>query len=264
MSQHAKSIQPEVPDPLAGAQRPAAVRGRLRIEGLHAAYPDGTVALRGVDLVAGAGETVALLGPNGSGKTSLLLAVMGALPATVGRVVVDDIQVGPGQKTLNEVRRRCGMVFQEADDQLFMPTLLEDVAFGPLNHGLSGQQAAAAARRALADVGLAGMEAKSGHHLSAGLKRAAALASVLSMEVGILLLDEPTSNLDARGRRRVVDSAARRSETILLATHDLAVAAALCGRAVVLDNGQVVAQGPCQEILQDASLLQAHGLSCPF
>ena len=230
----------------------------LCIQALHAAYPDGTMALKGMDLSVPEGVKVALLGANGSGKTSLMLAVMGALPAVEGRVVVDGIEVG--RKTLNDVRRRCGMVFQQADDQLFMPTLLEDAAFGPLNHGQSAHNAVELARKALADVGLAGLEGKSGHHLSDGQKRSASLATVLSMQVKLLLLDEPAANLDARSRGRLIALLRQRPETMLIATHDLPLGAALCDVAVVVSAGRIAAVGPCAEILRNTPLLQEHGL----
>lgn len=234
----------------------------VRTSGLCAAYPDGTQALRGVNLDMPRGSKLALLGANGSGKTSLLLAMMGGLPIGAGRVEIGGIAVGP--KSLDQVRRNCGMLFQQPDDQLFMPTLLEDAAFGPLNHGRPPDKAAELALAALAETGLAGLEGRSGHHLSEGQKRAACLATVLSMQVELLLLDEPTANLDARGRARIAHLLARRPESMIVATHDLGLAGLLCDQAVILDAGQVAAAGAASDLLARTDLLEKHGLTCPL
>lgn len=234
----------------------------VRIVGLRASYPDGTEALRGVDLSLPAGGRLALLGANGSGKTSLLLTMMGGLPIRGGRVEVAGVSVGPG--TLNQVRRRCGMLFQQPDDQLFMPTLLEDAAFGPLNHGQPPAKAAELAKAALAGVGLAGLEGRSGHHLSEGQKRSACLATVLSMQVELLLLDEPTANLDARGRAKIARLLAERPESMIVATHDLELAGLLCDQAIILNAGQAAAAGAAQDLLAQTDLLEQHGLICPL
>jgi cobalt/nickel transport system ATP-binding protein len=229
----------------------------LELDNLAVRYPDGTEALRDVDLCVSAGERIALLGPNGSGKTTLLLALMGGVKHT-GRIVFDQREQTP--RTISEMRRRCGLTFQEADDQLFSPTLLEDVAFGPLNHGATPAEAEDAARRTLVEVGLEGLENRSGHHLSGGQKRIASLATVLSMQVSLLLLDEPGSNLDARNRRRLLEVLDERPEAMLLATHDLELARRLCRRAVVLDDGRLVWDGATETLLTDAARLDAHGL----
>jgi len=230
----------------------------LRIEDLRVRYGDGTEALRGVSLSVAAGQRVGLIGPNGAGKTTLLLAVVRAVPAA-GRVVVDGVE--SARRTAEEVRSRCGMVFQDPDDQLFMPTLLDDVAFGPLNQRLAPEQARREALAAIEAVGLAGRDRRCAHHLSGGERRCAALATVLAMRVKLLLLDEPGANLDFRSRRRLMDLLDSRPEAMLLATHDLDMVARLCGRVVVLDGGRVAAEGSAADVLADRALLAAHGLA---
>jgi cobalt/nickel transport system ATP-binding protein len=221
-------------------------------------YADGTEALDGVTLSVAAGERVALIGPNGAGKTTLLLAIMGGVKST-GRVVVDGIELSA--RTAQEVRSRCGMTFQNPDDQLFMPTLLEDAAFGPLNQGFPPAEAEARAGAAIEAVGLAGFEHRSAHHASEGQKRSASLATILSMNVKLLLLDEPGGGLDFRSRRRLTELLAGRTEAMLMATHDMDMVRAFCARVVMLDGGQVAAVGSVAEILGDAGLLARHGLA---
>ena len=230
----------------------------LEIEDLYVTHHDGTEALHGVSLTVARGEKVGLIGPNGAGKTSLLLAIMAGVSAR-GRIVVDGTELA--RRTTDQVRGRCGMTFQDADDQLFMPTLLEDVAFGPLNQGLTAEAAKQRAKRAIAAVGLVGLDSRSAHHLSGGQKQNAALATILSMEVDLLLLDEPGADLDVRSRKRLVGILRGRDEAMLMATHDLDMVGALCSRAVLLDDGRVVAAGGCREILDDSDLLRDHGLA---
>ena len=230
----------------------------LEISELAVSYHDGGMALRGVNLCLQAGQRVALVGPNGSGKTTLMLAIMRGLPFS-GRVVVDGIE--SSRRTADEIRSRCGMMFQEADDQLFMPTLLDDVAFGPLNQLQDAAAAEARARLAIEQVGLAGLEGRCAHHLSGGQKRCAALATILSMQVKLLLLDEPGANLDFRSRKNLLALLSARSEAMLLASHDLDLVRQLCRYVVILDAGQVAASGPAEEILSNQLLLQRHGLA---
>jgi len=230
----------------------------LNIEDLFVTYQDGTSALRGVGLTVLPGQRVGLIGPNGAGKTSLMLAVMRSVPFT-GRIMVDGVELS--RRTTDEVRSRCGMTFQDPDDQLFMPTLLDDVAFGPLNQGDSPTAAEAKALHAIAMVGLEGLQGRCAHHFSGGQKRNAALATILSMQIKLLMLDEPGANLDARCRRRMIDTLHGRQEAMLLATHDLLMIGELCDRVIVLDNGQVVANGASCDILDDSDLLAAHGLA---
>jgi len=230
----------------------------LNVSDLRVTYHDGAQAVRAVSLTVGPAERVGLIGPNGAGKTSLLLAVMGGVKFA-GRISVDGIELS--RRTLRDARSRCGMVFQDPDDQLFMPSLLEDVAFGPLNQGLDADAARARARRALADVDLDGFDDRAGHHLSGGEKHRAALATILSMDVTLLLLDEPGASLDHRGRSRLIQTLAGRQEAMLLSTHDLDMVARLCHRVVLLDEGRVVAAGPAEAILADKPLLTRHGLA---
>ncbi len=220
-------------------------------------------ALRGVDFKIGHGEKVALLGPNGAGKSTLLLHTDGLLLPASGEVVVCGMPVE--RKTLADVRRRVGMVFQNPDDQLFMPTVEEDVAFGPLNMGLDAGEVEMRISAAMRAVGAEGLRKRSPMQLSGGQKRAVALAAVLAMRPQILVLDEPTANLDGRTRRSLMSVLGRIDSTCIIATHDLAVARALCTRAIVMDEGRVVADGFCAEVIADpmvADLLGAVGVKC--
>jgi cobalt/nickel transport system ATP-binding protein len=230
----------------------------LEIADLSVRYADGVDALRGISFAIGPAERVGLIGPNGAGKTTLMLSIMNAVPFA-GRIRVDGIEVS--KRGEQEVRNRCGMIFQDAEDHLFMPTLLDDVAFGPLNQGCGADEARRRALQAIAQVGLAGLEHRSAHHMSCGQKRAAALATVLSMQVRLLLLDEPCANLDHRGRRRLIEILDHRSQAMLLATHDLPLIQSLCPRTILLDEGRVIADGPTAELLADTPLLAAHGLA---
>ena len=223
-------------------------------------YPDGTVALSGIDLSVQAGQKVALVGPNGAGKSTLLLAIGGFLPA-VGRICVDGEELST--KTVRSVRRRLGIVFQNPDEQLFMPSLSEDVAFGPLNLGYSGHEVTDRVAQALEAVGLAGLENRAPHHLSIGQKRAAAIATVLAMNPAVLLMDEPASNLDPRGRGRLIEVLEGMDITMIIAGHDLDMMARLCRRCVVVDGGKIVADGPAKQVLADGRLMYDHGLEVP-
>ena len=209
----------------------------IEISGLRYRYHDGTEALKGVSLRVAAGECVALLGPNGSGKSTLLLHLNGILPDKPdGAVKIMGAAVGA--ENLEIVRRQVGLVFQDPDDQLFCPTVQEDVAFGPLQLGLSEAEAGARVEKMLGLVGLAGFGRRATHHLSHGEKRRVCLAGVLACEPAILVLDEPTSDLDPRGRREFKALLREIPATKLIATHDLELAVELCARAVVLDRGK--------------------------
>ena len=229
----------------------------LQVDNLHVHYADGVHALRGVSMAARPAERVGLIGPNGAGKTTLMLSIMNAVRFT-GRIVVDMVEVS--KKTEHEARSRCGMIFQDAEDHLFMPTLLDDVAFGPLNQGCDAAEAQRRAAEAIAQVGLTGLELRSAHHMSGGQKRAAALATVLSMQVKLLLLDEPGANLDGRSRRRLIEILNGRAEAMLLATHDLPMIRRLCSRVVLMDQGQIIVDRPTASLLDDTSLLRTYGL----
>lgn len=234
----------------------------LEVAGLAYAYPDGHQALYGVDLAVARGERVALLGPNGAGKTTLVLHLNGILSGGLGEVRVGGMKVEKAH--LKEVRRRVGIVFQDPDDQLFLPTVAEDVAFGPANLGLRGEALAARVRSALARVGMAEFADRAPHHLSYGQRRRVAVATVLAMEPEILVLDEPSSNLDPASRRELADVLRGLDVTILMVTHDLPYALELCPRSVVLSDGVIVADAPTSDLLGNAELMSAHRLELPF
>ena len=229
----------------------------LQVDDLHVRYADGIDALRGLSFRLQPGERVGLIGPNGAGKTTLMLAIMHAV-RFCGRIVVDTIEVN--KQTEHAARSRCGMIFQDAEDHLFMPTLLDDVAFGPLNQGCDADEARRRADKAIAKVGLTGLEQRSAHHMSGGQKRAASLATVMSMQVKLLLLDEPGANLDSRSRRRLIEILDARTEAMLLATHDLPMVRRLCSRVILIDEGQIMADRPTNDLLADTALLHEHGV----
>ena len=234
----------------------------LEVSGLAYAYPDGSPALRGVDLRIERGERVALLGPNGAGKTTLVLHLNGILSGGPGEVRVGGRTVG--RDSLREVRRLVGIVFQDPDDQLFLPTVAEDVAFGPANLGLRGPALDARVRWALERVGMADAAGRAPHHLSFGQRRRVAVATVLAMEPEVLVLDEPSSNLDPAARRELADILTGLDVTVLMVTHDLPYALQLCPRSVVLSGGRLVADGPTGRLLADTELLAAHRLELPY
>ena len=234
----------------------------LEVTRLAFAYPDGHQALYGVDLTIRRGERVALLGPNGAGKTTLVLHLNGILGGGHGSVAVGGLAVA--RENLREIRRRVGIVFQDPDDQLFMPTVGEDVAFGPANFGVSGAELRARVDSALATVGMTEHRDRSPLHLSGGQRRRVALATVLACRPEILVLDEPSSNLDPVARRELAEVLLGLDATMLMVTHDLPYALQLCPRSVVLDDGVVVADGPTAELMGDPELLRRHRLELPF
>jgi len=233
----------------------------VEVRDLFFAYPDGTPALNGVSFRAEHGEAVALVGANGAGKSTLLLHLNGYLPTTRGEVYIGDIPLT--RETAAMARRAVGMVFQDPDDQLFMPTVGEDVAFGPLNSGVPPDQVADRVASALERVGMAHVRERPPYRLSAGEKRAVAIATVLAMSPDILIMDEPSSNLDPRARRRLIELLRSFEHTRIIATHDLELVVDVCSRVIVLDGGKVVADGPTREILNDEALMLAHGLERP-
>jgi cobalt/nickel transport system ATP-binding protein len=229
----------------------------IRIDELSYAYPDGRQALRSVSLVVRKGESVAIMGPNGAGKSTLAMHINGILMGT-GRVEVMGVEVN--KKNLREVRNKVGLVFQDPDDQLFSPTVKEDVAFGPLNQGLTPGEVEHTVSRALAWVGMEEFENRSSHHLSFGEKKRLSLATVLSMDPEILVLDEPVSNMDPRGRREFIDLIGKLEATKIIVTHDLPMAREICTRVILMDKGSIVADGRPSATLADEVLLEKHGL----
>lgn len=229
----------------------------IEVRDLQFTYPDGRDALRGVHLAIREGEKVALVGPNGAGKSTLMLTLMGLLKGRgLIRIFGEDLNDG----NVRRLRARVGMVFQDPDDQLFSPTVFEDVAYGPLYAGLPEDEIRRRVTQALRQVGLEGFEKRLSHHLSAGEKKRAAIATVLAMEPEVLLLDEPTAGLDPRARRRLLTVLQALPQTMLVATHDLGLVEELLPRTVVMDDGKVVADGPTAAILADPDLLERHGL----
>ena len=233
----------------------------LRLRGVSFTYPDDHRALHDLDLTVATGERVAILGPNGSGKTTLVLHLNGILRADSGTVEVDGLSLDDAD--LSEIRRRVGIVFQDPDDQLFMPTVRQDVAFGPANYGLRGDDLDARVTEALSAVDMGDVAERPPHHLSFGQRRRVALATVLAMQPSLLVFDEPSANLDPVARRELAELIVAADQTTLVVTHDLLYAAELCPRSVILDGGRIVADGPTLALLGDADLLAAHRLELP-
>jgi len=229
----------------------------IEICSLHYAYPDGTVALRGIDIDVSPGESVGLIGCNGAGKSTLLLHLNGILK---GSTPVKILGEAISDKTLSRIRARVGMIFQDPDNQLFMPTVSDDVGFGPVNMGMSKEEVERAVARALALVDMLGFEQRSPHHMSIGEKKRAAIATVLSMKPEILALDEPSSNLDPRHRRGLISLLNSLQLTKVISTHDLAFVRETCTRIAVMEGGKITAIGGTPEILNDGDLLKAAGI----
>ena len=236
--------------------------GVLAVSDLHYQYPDGTPALEGVNLEVKPKERVAILGPNGAGKTTLMLHMNGLLSPSRGTVWVDGEHVGP--ETFKSVRQKVGLVFQDPDDQLFMPTVRQDVAFGPANAGMRSPELDGVVSSALSRVGMATSIDRPPHHLSLGQRRRVAIATVLASDPSILVLDEPSSNLDPTSRRQVAEILIDLQRTTLMVTHDLSYALHVCPRSVILSNGRIVADGPTAGILADSRLLADHRLELPY
>ncbi len=234
----------------------------ITVDDLSFAYPDGTRALDGVSFAAGHGETIAVVGANGAGKSTLLLHLNGLLTPEHGSVDIGGVPVT--KATLPDIRRTVGMVFQDPDDQLFMPTVAEDVGFGPLNLGLAPEEVAARVHAALARVAAEHLAERPPYRLSGGEKRVVAIATVLAMEPKVLVMDEPSSGLDPRARRRLIDLLEGFEHTRLVATHDLDLAATLCERTIVLGRGRVLADRPTTDVFRDDALLEAGGLERPL
>ena len=233
----------------------------LDIRNIGFSYPDGTEALRDISCRIEAGEAVGIIGCNGAGKSTLLRHLNGCLSPSQG-----DVQIGghPVRRdTLREIRRTVGVVFQNPDDQLFMPTVFDDVAFGPLNLELPADEIEERVRTALERVGMSHLSDRPPYKLSGGEKRAVAIATVLAVSPDVLVLDEPSSNLDPRGRRRLIELLRGFKQTRIIATHDLELVVEVCQRVIVLDEGSIVAEGPVAEVLNNEELMLAHGLERP-
>lgn len=229
---------------------------------LHYTYPDGTMGLNGASFRITHGESVALVGANGAGKSTLLLHLNGFLSATKGHLRIGDYPLTP--KNVKDVRRSVGMVFQDPDDQLFMPTVFDDVAFGPLNLGLPEDEVERRVMTALETVGVPHLKKRAPYKLSGGEKRSVAIAAVLSMAPDILVMDEPTSNLDPRSRSRLIQLLKTFKHTKIIATHDLDMALDVCERTIVLHQGMITADGPTLSLFQDEQLLARSGLEKPL
>jgi cobalt/nickel transport system ATP-binding protein len=232
----------------------------LQVRDLHFSYPDGHVALRGVSLNLCERDKVALVGPNGAGKSTLLLHLNGILTGE-GRLTIAGLPLNG--KNLRLIRAAVGLVFQNPDDQLFSPTVFEDVAFGPLHMGLPEDEVRQRVDEALAAVNMSAYAERMSHHLSTGEKKRIAIATVLSMHAKILVLDEPTAGLDPRARRSLIHLLSDLPITMLVSTHDMAMVKELFPRTVVMDEGQIVADGLTTDVLEDEKLLEAHGLEKP-
>jgi len=230
----------------------------VEIEKLSFFYPDGQKALKDINLVIYPSENVALIGPNGAGKSTLLLHLNGILRGN-STVKVFDLPVE--EKNLKEIRRKVGLVFQDPEDQLFSPTVFDDVAFGPINMGYSQTEVKQCVTQALKWVGMNGYEQRSPHHLSVGEKKRIAIATVLSLNPELLVLDEPTSNLDPRSKWSLIELLKRLPMTKIIAAHDLELVRTLCQRTMILDEGEIVAEGNTTGILDNIPLLRVHGLA---
>jgi cobalt/nickel transport system ATP-binding protein len=234
----------------------------VEVRGLSFHFDDGTPALHEVSFRLAEGECVGLVGPNGAGKSTLLLHVTGLLPEAGRGHGEGEVRIF-GERLRPDVRRQVGLLFQDPDDQLFCPTVGEDVAFGPRQLGISGAALDERVARVLAQVGLAGFERRQPHRLSGGEKRRVGLAGLLAYEPKVLVFDEPTSGLDPRARRQFISVLQGLSAARLVATHDLAMVAETCTRTILLDGGRVVADGPTRTLLRDDALMHAHGLEKP-
>jgi cobalt/nickel transport system ATP-binding protein len=235
----------------------------IEVRNLRYAYPQGPVALEGISFTLAAGESVGVVGPNGAGKTTLFLCLSGVLPARAEALRVGGLDPrDPAQR--RQLPARVGIVFQNSDDQLFNATVFDDVAFGPLNLDLPAEEVRRRVTEALKRVGMEGQDNRVPFHLSGGEKRRVALAGVLAMRPGVLLLDEPSMYLDPRGRRELIALLHALGGTRMIAAHDLEMVLETCGRVLLLDGGRLIADGPPRDLLADAALMEAHGLEVPY
>jgi len=235
----------------------------VRITRLSYTYPDGTKALEGIDLDVAQGERIAIVGPSGAGKSTLLLHLNGVLEGSAGTVRIMGLNLEPAN--LRQIRRQVGLLFQDPNDQLFCPTVFEDIAFGPLNLSVPRDEIPRRVEKALADAGLDySMRSRTSHHLSLGERRRVSLAAVLAMEPAILGMDEPTSNLDPRNRRHLIDVIRGLNATMIIAAHDLELVLDVCSRTVLMDKGKIWADRETVSMLSDAQLMDSHGLEVPL
>ncbi len=234
----------------------------LEFKDVRYRYPDGTEALRGISFRVLHGESVGIVGANGAGKSTLLLHTNGTLLPSSGTVTVGDVLLR--KETRAEIRRKVGIVFQNPDDQLFMPTVADDVAFGPLNLGLAPEAVSERVEAALAVVGCRDLSEKPPHHLSEGQKSAVAIAAVIAMQPDILVMDEPAANLDPKGRRSLINMLNRFLHSKIVASHDLDLILDVCRRCIVIRNGEIAADGPAEIILRDRELLEENNLELPL
>jgi len=232
----------------------------IQISSLSFKYPDGTIALRNISLKINEDECVGLVGPNGAGKTTLLFHLNGLLRGE-GEVVIDGLEMS--EKNLKTIRRTVGIVFQDPDDQLFSSTVFDDIAFGPLSMRLPQDEVDSRVNLALREAGLEGQGKKAPHHLSFGQKKKAALAAILAMRPGIIALDEPTSNMDPRSRQAFLRLIESLDATKVISTHDMDSVFELCGRVLLMDAGELIADGEARAILGDRRLMESHGLEVP-
>ena len=232
----------------------------IEIKGLHYSYPDGVAALRAVDIDIYEGESIGVIGPNGAGKSTLLLHLNGILRGE-GSVRVFGLEMK--DENLKKIRSKIGLVFQDPESQLFMPTVFDDVAFGPINMDMPEDRAGEQVAKALKEVDMTGSEKRAAHHMSFGEKKRVSIATVLSMEPRVLVFDEPTSNLDPKHRRGLINLLKRLAPTKVIASHDLDMVAEVCSRVILLDRGEIAASGQTLEILKDQKLLEAHSLELP-
>ena len=233
----------------------------LQVKDLHFSYPDGHAALHGVNFSLCKGDKVALVGPNGAGKSTLMLHLNGILKSGKGNLSVAGLPVT--EKNLPQIRAAVGLVFQNPDDQLFSPTVFEDVAFGPLHMGYSEAEVRERVEQALTRVQMSAYRDRLSHHLSVGEKKRIAIATVLSMSPQLLVLDEPSAGLDPRARRTLINLLKELDITMLVSTHDLALAREVFPRMLIMDEGRIVADGPTAELLANVPLLETHGLEKP-
>ncbi len=233
----------------------------VAVNDLSFSYHDGQPALIDVSLAISRGEKVALVGPNGAGKSTLMLHLNGLLGDEKSPVSVCGLPMT--RENLPIIRARVGLVFQNPDDQLFSPTVFDDVAFGPLYMGYAEEEVRRRVTVALQQVGMQGFEERLSHHLSVGQKKRVAMATVLSMDPGIMVLDEPTAGLDPRGRRAIINLLGEMPVTMLVSSHDMRLVRDLFPRLIILDEGRIVADGPTKELLAATALLEAHGLEAP-